>query len=535
LVAVRALERIWAGDASVFTDDPDDRALCADRLGWLRVPETMRAHVPALTALAESAVRDGIRDVILCGMGGSSLAPEVLASVAGIAAGHPRLHVLDTTDPRCIAAVTRAVDLGKTLVIVASKSGGTVETDSLRRHFSALLDVASLPAAGHLIAITDEGSALHQRAVDEAWRACFVNPSDVGGRYSALSLFGLVPAALIGMDVAALLDAGAAEAATCVPGSGSDSAPSDGVLSDAVRLGAAMGALVGAGIDKLTIRSSASLSTFGSWVEQLVAESTGKQGPDGPTGVVPIVGEPVASGGAGKSVGDRFVVTLVMAGEDAPAPPSADVPQARFEIAAAAGIGALFWRFEMATALASIVLGVEPFDQKDVAAAKAATNAVLASAAAPVMSAAAPGLADDHSALSDALAATPSDGYVALLSYLPRGADEDAAVQELANAIRARTGRAVTVGVGPRYLHSTGQLHKGGPAKGTFILLEGPDPTGSEHDLPIPGAAYSFGRLFAAQAEGDAQTLAARGRTLVRLRAGADVAADVTAWAAALS
>ncbi len=532
MVAVRALERIWAGDASVFTDDPDDRALCADRLGWLRLPETMRAHVPALTALAESAVRDGMRDVILCGMGGSSLAPEVLASVAGIGAGHPRLHVLDTTDPRCIAAVTRAVDLGKTLVIVASKSGGTVETDSLRRHFSALLDASSLPAARHLIAITDEGSALHQRAVDETWRACFVNPSDVGGRYSALSLFGLVPAALIGMDVAALLDAGAAEAATCVPGSGSGSAPSDGVPADAVRLGAAMGALVGAGIDKLTIRSSASLSTFGNWVEQLVAESTGKQGPDGPTGILPVVGEPDASGtgsrGASKGAGDRFVVTLVMAGEDAPAPPFADVPQARFEIAAAAGIGALFWRFEMATALASIVLGVEPFDQKDVAAAKAATSAVLASASAP-------GLADDHAALSDALAATPSDGYVALLSYLSRGADEDAAVQELANAIRARTGRAVTVGVGPRYLHSTGQLHKGGPAKGTFILLEGPDPTGSEHDLPIPGAAYSFGRLFAAQAEGDAQTLAARGRTLVRLRAGADVAADVTAWAAALS
>jgi len=473
----------------------------------------MREHVPALIELAAAADRDGMRDVVVCGMGGSSLAPEVLASVYGSAVSGRRLHVLDTTDPRRIAAVESELELGASLVIVASKSGGTVETDSLRRHFTAQLAAAGLPASRHLIAITDAGSALQQRADDESWRACFVNPSDVGGRYSALSLFGLVPAALIGADIGRLLDAGATEAATCAPGA----------VSDCVRLGAAMGALVAAGVDRLTIRSSASLGTFGDWVEQLVAESTGKLGPDGPTGILPVVHEPPTS----QDASDRFVVSLVMAGETPPVAPGDDVPQACFEIDGPAGLGALFWRFEMATTLASVLLGVEPFDQKDVAAAKAATNAVLASGAAS-------GPADDEGALTAALDATDDDGYVALLSYLPRGRDEDAAVVELADALRDRTGVAVTVGVGPRYLHSTGQLHKGGPANGTFILLEGPDPSGTDADLPVPGRDYTFGRLFSAQAEGDAQTLLARGRKLVRLRTGPDVAADVRAWTNAI-
>jgi glucose-6-phosphate isomerase len=512
LAEVRALSRIWAGDGSVFTDDPADRALCEDRLGWLRLPQTMREHLPALGKLAEAAVADDIRDVVLCGMGGSSLAPEVLASVYGQRDGHPRLHVLDTTDPRAIAAVEARTDLEATVFIIASKSGTTIETDSLRRHFTARLAADGLPTWAHLVAITDADSELHRRATSEGWRACFVNPSDVGGRYSALSLFGLVPAALIGVDVGQLLDAGAAEAEACVPGA----------MSDALELGAAMGALAAAGVDKLTIRASTSLATFGDWVEQLVAESTGKTGPDGPTGILPVVHGP-----AGDAASDRLVVTVARVGEEIPAPPGDDVAHVRYSVLDAADLGALFWRFEMATALASIVLGVEPFDQKDVAAAKAATNAVLAAGAAP-------GAADDVSALAEALDATPDGGYVAVLSYLPRGDAEDAAVSELAAALRRRTGRAVTVGVGPRYLHSTGQLHKGGPNTGTFVLLEGPDPTRSEDDLPIPGRDFSFGGLFSAQAEGDAQTLAARGRRLVRLRARDDVKADVAAWAASL-
>jgi len=517
---LRAGTRIWAGDGSVFTDDAADRALCEDRLGWLRLPETMREHVPALEKLAAGAVRDGIRDVVLCGMGGSSLGPEVIASVYQGVADRTRLHVLDTTDPRCVAAVDDAVDLASTIVIVASKSGGTIETDSLRRHFSARLRAEGLAAAGHLVAITDDGSDLHRRAESEEWRACFVNPSDVGGRYSVLSLFGLVPAALIGVDVVALLETAAVEMSASSTTARSADAET---RSQSVVLGAAMGALAKHGVDKLTIRSSASLSTFGDWVEQLVAESTGKMGPGGPTGVIPIVREP-----DGSTAGpDRFVATVVMSGEDEPEAPPADVPQVRIEIAELADLGALFWCFEMATALASVLLEVEPFDQKNVAAAKAATNQVLHSGAAP-------GPADEPAVLAPALDAAARDGYVAILSYLPRGAAEDAAVAALAGAIRARTGLAVTVGVGPRYLHSTGQLHKGGPATGTFVLLEAADPTGSASDVPVPGREYSFGRLFSAQAEGDAQTLAARGCALVRLRAGDDVAADVRAWAASL-
>jgi glucose-6-phosphate isomerase len=511
------VRRVWEGDGRLWSYDADVSELCANRLGWVRLPETMREHVPALRALAEQAVADGITDVVLCGMGGSSLAPEVLAAVFGPAKGHPDLHVVDTTDPRSVRAVTESVDLATALVIVASKSGGTIETDALRRHFTAALGAAGRDPGPHLIAITDAGSALHARAEEEGWRACFLNPADVGGRYSALSLFGLVPAALLGIDVERLLDAGAAEADSCRPGP-------PGTPCEAVKLGSSMGALAGLGVDKLSLRASPSLACFGDWVEQLVAESTGKMGPSGAVGVLPVLGEPDdAAAGA-----DRFVVTLERLGEECPAAPPENVPHAHIRVRDPYELGGLFWRFEMATALAAAVLSIEPFDQPDVASAKAATNAVLASGDAP-------GEADSPDDLAAALDAVPEGGYVAVLSYLPRSVDADAAVDELADAIRARTGRAVTTGVGPRYLHSTGQLHKGGPANGVFVLLEGADPTGTDDDLPVPGRGESFGRLFSAQAEGDARTLRDRGRPLVRLRAGGDVAADVRAWAASLS
>lgn len=505
----------------MWSYDPAVSALCADRLGWVQLPGTMRVHIPALQKLAGDAIAQGMRDVILCGMGGSSLAPEVLAKVFGSAEGYPQLHVVDTTDPRSVRAVTDAVDLATTLVIVASKSGGTVETDSLRRHFTAALEEAGVDAASRLIAITDEGSDLHRRATDNSWRACFVNPSDVGGRYSALSLFGLVPAALLGIDIKRLLDVAAAEADACRPGP-------PGVPPEAVKLGSSLGALAGLGVNKLTLRASPSLVCFGDWVEQLVAESTGKAGPAGPVGILPIVDEAAMDGtGAMPMSRDRFVVTLERVGEDAPADPPGSVPQARIRVSDPYQIGGLFWRFEMATALAAAVMAVEPFDQPDVASAKAATNAVLATGDAPSD-------ADDAATLLPALERVADDGYIAILSYLPRGATTDAAVRYLAAAIGRRTGRPVTIGVGPRYLHSTGQLHKGGPANGVFVLLEGPDPTGTAADLPVPGREYTLGRLFSAQAEGDARTLFDRGRTLVRLRTGPDVAAGLSAWTQSL-
>ncbi len=477
----------------------------------------MRAHLPALRELAARAVEGGVRDVVLCGMGGSSLAPEVLATVFGAAAGHPELHVVDTTDPRSVRAVTAALDAAATLVVVASKSGSTIETDALRAHFTAWLRAAGRAPAAHLIAITDADSELHRRAVREDWRACFLNPADVGGRYAALSLFGLVPAALLGIDVGRFLDAAAAEAATCAPG-----APH--FPPEAVKLGASLGALAGLGVDKLTLRASPSLACFGDWVEQLVAESTGKAGPSGPVGILPVVGE---AGGVPLAP-DRFVVTLERCGEPSPADPPERVPHVRVRVRDAYELAGLFWRFEMATALAAAVMDIEPFDQPDVASAKAATGAVLASGDDPGPA----GAADD---LVTAVDAVPGDGYVALLSYLPRGAEGDAAVRELAAAVGRRTGRPVTVGVGPRYLHSTGQLHKGGPATGVFVLLEGADPSGTAEDLAIPGRPFTFGRLFCAQAEGDVRTLRARGRPLVRLRAGSDVAAAVRGWTARLA
>ncbi len=510
--------RIWARDGALWSDRPDVAALCADRLGWLDLPQTMREHLPRLRSLAAAALAEGVLDVVLCGMGGSSLAPEVIANVLGRAPGHPRLTVLDSTDPRAVAATTARIDPARSLFLVASKSGGTIETDSLRRHFEAVVERAGVPEPGsRFVAITDEGSALHRLGVENAWREVFVNPSDVGGRYSALSLFGLVPAALLGVDLDALLGGAAAEADTCRPGAA-------GFPPSALKLGTSIGGLAKHGVDKLTLLAPASLVSFGDWVEQLVAESTGKAGPAGPVGVVPVVGESDAA-----PLGDdRFIVSLVRPGEPRRSAPDR-LPQTSFFLRDARDLGALFWRFEMATALAAVVLGIEPFDQPDVASAKAATNAVLAGEGGAV-----PAPARGPAALAGVLAAVPAGGYVAILSYLPRDPATDAALRDLAAAAGARSGRPVTVGVGPRYLHSTGQLHKGGPNNGVFVVLEGADPTDTSDDLPVPGRAFSFGRLFTAQLEGDLATLTGRGRTVVRLRAGGDAAADVRAWGQAL-
>ncbi len=511
------MRRIWAYDGSLWSDDPTRAAAAAERLGWLRLPESMRGELDAVRDFAGRARADGVRDVVLCGMGGSSLAPEVLAAVFGAAPGCPRLHVLDTTDPREIRAVERKLELRSTLFLIASKSGSTIETDALCRHFTQRLEAAGLRPGAHLVAITDAGSELERLARDGDWRACFLNPADVGGRYSALSLFGLVPAALLGIDVARLLESGAREAAACSPGA------ADSVCA-ALELGAAMGALAQRGIDKLTLRASPTLASFGDWVEQLVAESTGKAGPDGPVGVLPVVGEDVTVAPGP----DRFVVTLQLGDESLSADASDAVPSARFRVSDGYGLGGLFFRFEFATALAGALLGIDPFDQPDVAAAKAATSAVL-SGGLPRAAA-----VHDADALRSALASAPEGGYVALLSYLPRSPTADAAVRSLASAIGRTTGLAVTVGVGPRYLHSTGQLHKGGPASGVFVVLEGDDVAGTSCDLPIPGRPYSFGRLFRAQCEGDVQTLTTRGRTVVRLRATADATRALGEWEAAL-
>ncbi len=460
--------RLLAGDPSLWTDDPAVQAEIADRLGWVHLPHGLEDGLAQARELAETARADGITHVVLCGMGGSSLAAEVFAEVLGPTEGSPRLTALDTTDPRRIRALDAELHLARTLFIVASKSGSTVETDALRRHYTARLATGGEEPSVHLVAITDPGSDLGAAARAEGWRAVFENPADIGGRFSALSLFGLVPAALLGHDPAVLLQL--RHTAEEIDGE---------LVSRATAL--AESARRGLAIQMLDFPHR----PLQAWAEQLVAESTGKASPDGPVGVLPVP-EPSPS--------------------EAPPDLSAAPP----------GVGlltlaALMWDLEALTALTCAPLGINPFDQPDVESAKVATRAVLEDDERR-------GAPDSAGALDAALGAIAPGGYVALLSYLTPDADVDAGLEALRTELAERTGAPVTIGQGPRYLHSTGQLHKGGPPVGTFVVLEGPDATGEGVDLPVPGRPYTFGRLFQAQAEGDVRALRARALTVVRLR-----------------
>lgn len=512
-----ALRRVWGMDASLWTDDPAERAVCATRLGWLHCPSTFVHRVPDIEAFTARVAADGIRHAVLLGMGGSSLAADVLATSLADRAACPQLIVLDSTDPLAIRAVEARIDVRRTVFLVASKSGGTLETDCLRAHFTERLRQAGVAYTGdHLVAITDPGSSLARQAVEERWRAVFENPPDIGGRFSALSFFGLVPAALAGIDPTELLAAAYEEARNTVAWPSTPDAP-----SPAVQLAALMGGLARAGIDKLTLLTSPSLASFGPWLEQLVAESTGKSG----RGIVPVVGEALAP-----DTPDRCYLTITLEGEACPgAPPGA--PQIAWRIGRGDEVAALFFRLEMATALASALLGVEPFDQPNVAEAKAATKAALDTGepapstelartesftlSAPPTGAGRLHAADAATVLGAHLCSARTGDYFAVLSYAPWSEGGDAALARLAAVVGEKTGLPVTVGVGPRYLHSTGQLHKGGPDKGVFLLVGGP-PAGAQ-DLPVPGRGVTFDRVFRAQAEGDAAALTARGRRLLRI------------------
>lgn len=524
-----ALDRIWARDASVWTDDAAEQAVCRDRLGWLDVNETMTPHLPRVTAFAETVRAEGVRHVVLCGMGGSSLAPEVFAQVVGSRPGYPDLIVVDTTDPLRIGRLDDRVDWATTLCVISSKSGGTLETDCLRRHVTARLAAAGVsPPGSRLVAVTDPGSSLGARAREENWSAVFENPPDIGGRFSALSLFGLVPAALIGVDLAAVLSSARREATRCAPGSFDDA-----TAPDAVRLGAAFGGLARAGRDKLTLLCSPSTSTFADWVEQLVAESTGKRG----LGIVPVVDETL---GAPRG-GDRQYLQVALQGEPCPTAPPGSLP-ASCLLAFPSDLGAAFFRLEMATAIASVLLHVEPFDQPDVESAKKAAQEALAAggregaevaqgrgfaldadaATRERLGVAASASGAGASAWLAALAADEgARAHLGLLTYVPDAPAHVARLAELRAALARRTGGATTSSVGPRYLHSSGQLHKGGPALQAFLLLEG-EPAGA-HDLPIPGKDLTFDKVFRAQAEGDARALVRAGRTLLRVRLSGDV------------
>jgi len=470
LAEVELARRIWSLDHTVWKPDP---AEISDRLGWLSLPEKMLEQVDELERFAESC--DGFERVVLLGMGGSSLAPEVLAMTFG----GRSLVVLDTTHPEGVISVEREGDLGRTLFIVSSKSGGTVETLS---QFAYFFD--KVRDGGQFLAITDPGTPLEALTRSKGFRRLFLNPPDVGGRFSALSYFGLVPAALIGVDLRGLLSAAREMARACGPGV---SAPDNPGL----RLGALMGEAVKADRDKLTLVLPEAVRGLGAWLEQLIAESTGKEG----TGVVPIEGEPL---GPHDVYGDdRLFVSL---GVETGLEPSLVIG-----FAGPAQLGAEFFRWEFATAVAGHVLGINPFDQPNVQEAKDATARLLAAEAPP---------REPYDDLAPLLAQVRPGDYLAIQAYLPRSTDNVSRLQAARVALRDRLRVATTVGFGPRYLHSTGQLHKGGPPTGVFIQVA--DEPGV--DVPVPGAPYTFRRLLDAQSAGDLEALRSRGRRVARVR-----------------
>ena len=455
-------------------------------------PQLMATSTGRLKVFAAS-IKDTFTDVVLLGMGGSSLAPEVLHRIVGIAPGFPRFHMLDSTDPAAVRAA--ATPPAKTLYILASKSGGTIEPNSLAAHFRSTLEAAGVSAwADHFIAITDEGTDLAKRARADRFREIFINPSDIGGRYSALSFFGMVPSALMGQDIARLVSGGVAMMHDALSTSGALNNP-------AVALGLAMAIAAKKGRDKLTLLLPENFETFGLWVEQLVAESTGKNR----TGVIPIAGEPV--GQAGVYGDDRLFVDLR-------GKPSTLRPAVEYAWTDPLMLGAEFVRWEVATAIAGALLNINPFDEPNVQQAKDATNKLLdefkANGALPASPNATSVLKGDPMTLLGML--KPGD-YFAQLAYVSPSSDLLPELERLRLAVRDRARVATTLGVGPRYLHSTGQLHKGGPNSGVFLLIT----TDATQDVTIPGQPYSFATLERAQALGDFASLDAAGRRAVHV------------------
>ncbi|GAB4427744.1 MAG: bifunctional transaldolase/phosoglucose isomerase [Anaerolineae bacterium] len=530
--AAHVAERIWQIDPTVWVADPVRAAQTGDlanRLGWLNLPEEMLAEVDELDAFAADTKAAGFQQVVLLGMGGSSLAPELYMKIFGpTAADGLPLLVLDSTNPEQVAAVTAAIkDISRTLFILASKSGGTIEPMSAFKHFFKLVADAGDAPGQNFVAITDAGSGLQKLAADKGFRRVFLANPNVGGRYSALTHFGLVPAALIGVNLGKLLRRAQSMANAC-----RGHAPHNPGL----QLGAAMGELALLGRDKLTVFTSPKIASFGDWAEQLVAESLGKQG----VGILPVVGEAIAEP---RFYGnDRVFAYLRLSGDD-----NTEL-DAKVDMLEAAGhpiiwmdmdeledVGQEFFRWEMATAAAAAVLKINPFDQPNVEQAKQQARQLMAefeqSGALPTE---APTLDyDDIDAYGPAMGETVTEAlaafltnfrpgdYVAIMAYLPTTPENDAALNRMRLAIRDTLGAAVTVGYGPRFLHSTGQLHKGDGNNGLFIQLTHTPAT----DVEIPGEPYSFAILHAAQARGDYNALQQNDRRLIRfhIEAGQDV------------
>ncbi|MFL5403968.1 MAG: bifunctional transaldolase/phosoglucose isomerase [Gemmatimonadales bacterium] len=492
--AAQLPKRIWARDPTVWKEDPDTPEI-RDRLGWLTVGETMAQQAKSLKAFSDEARAEFSR-VVLCGMGGSSLAPEVLWRTFGAAPGYPSLHVLDSTDPRAVRQADQGGDLAKTLFIISSKSGTTQESDSFFRYFWERTGGRS----SQFVAITDPGTPLEQLARERGFRRAFTNPPDIGGRYSALSFFGLVPAALIGVEVETLLHRAHRMAEACAAWVPVPENPG-------AWLGAVLGEGALAGRDKATFVLSPGIASFGLWAEQLIAESTGKEG----KGILPVAGEPLGTPGVYGE--DRVFVSMALGGEADTESQSrlaalerAGHPVVRLTLEDRYDVGQELFRWEFATAVAGAVLGINPFDQPNVAESKANTKAVLAKHSAPSPAASA-------AEVKSFLAGIKPGEYLAIMAYLPPTPENDRRLAAIRLRLRDRLKVATTLGYGPRFLHSTGQLHKGGRPVGHFLQIV----DRVQDDLPIPGEPFGFGELEAAQAEGDLVALRARGRPAIRV------------------
>lgn len=520
-IKLEALEfntKFWAKDPTLWKQDKEHKEFIVKFLGWQKVYDWTLERVEDILSFAQEA-KQTFKHCVVMGMGGSSLAPEVLRTVFGKQEGFPELIVLDTTQPDWVGAARARINPAETLFIFASKSGGTVEPSSQFAYFYEEVKKAGVQQPGqNFIAITDPGTGLENLAKEKHFRKVFLNPSDIGGRFSALSMFGMVPAALMGIDIKKLLEIAKQEAETFGP-----QAPVQD--NAAIQLGALMGACaMNQSRDKLTLLIPSDFSTFGLWAEQLVAESTGKEG----LGIVPVAGETFLPNFTYRD--DRFFVHLSTGSESdkqithyAEKLAKNEMPVFTIYMNDKYQLGAMFLLWEIATAAAGAILAIDPFDQPNVQAAKTMTKEVLAKLAKgdipaevtmPLLVSA--DVADQvtlDTLGQDVYSLLESNDYVAILPYVYPAPEVEKALLALRDKIMTKTKRAVLFGYGPRYLHSTGQLHKGDGNNGVFLILSA-DP---EADIQIPGQSYTFGQLCNAQALGDFQALQAKGRRAIKL------------------
>ena len=548
--------RLFARDATLWTSDPQVGDAIAGRLGWLDAPAHFAERVAGLEGFGDAVVDEGYTTAVVAGMGGSSLAPDVLHRTFGSLEGYLSVRILDSTDPAYVSATLDDLDPLRTLVLIASKSGTTTEPNAFLAYAWSRAE-AALKAIPHhryehpgayFAAITDPGRSVEAIAHTDDFRELFINPSDIGGRYSALTYVGLVPASVIGIDLDALLASASAMLGAC--------REPDPAINPGISLGLAIGTLAKAGRDKLTFLADDEIGSFGAWAEQLIAESTGKHG----VGIVPVDLEPL---GAVKSYGeDRAFVRLSLAGTAggaraalALALEAAGHPVIRIEIADPIDLGAEFVRWEVATAIAGAVLGIDPFDQPNVEEAKQLTRDVLAAvghgrtASRDVPPADPIAAGDGLTLYGDAALRLTADGddvtgelarhlarrrpnaYLCLQGFIAPSPTRDEALARIRALLRDRTGRATTAGYGPRFLHSTGQLHKGGAPIGWFLQLTSDHPA----DVEIPGWPYTFGQLIDAQAAGDFAAIESHDLPIVRVHLGADPDAGLAALERALA